>query len=133
MARETSLADRAVWAQKTVEGFDVDDKYKPALFYFLLAKGEQRPADSITRPSSRPRAREARETRRVSAPAELHSLFETGFFKEGKTIDQVTKRLADSGFHFGYETTNKALQRAKFLRGEGGKRDRKYYQRYPPP
>jgi hypothetical protein len=133
--RNSDLANLVKQAQSDAEASAVDDKYKPALFYYLLTQAPRLPQEIGTQatPSVRQHKRPAPVDKdRASAPAAIRSLYDDNFFNDGKTIKETSGRLARDGYHFGYETTKKALQRAQFLRAEGKKGSRKFFQRYPP-
>ena len=48
-----------------------------------------------------------------------------------KRLKEVVAQLDQRGFHFGNNATQKALQRAPFLRGEGKGRGSRYHRECP--
>jgi len=130
--KQKSLLERAQWAQKVAEESGLDEKYRPALFQVLLT------SETGSMPAEKPgsnRSVQPAKTKRVSritAPSALGQLYQAGFFAQGRSVQEITSELGRAGYHFGYETTVKALQRAVYLRGEGEVRSRRYYQKFPP-
>ncbi|MDE2590911.1 MAG: hypothetical protein KGL95_14745 [Patescibacteria group bacterium] len=59
-------------------------------------------------------------------------LYHDHFFKTGKTFSDVTKKLADDGFHFKGGSVQFALDSAEYLDRKGGKGNYHWLQKYPP-
>ncbi len=130
MTEEEDLSEAAKQAARFAERAEIDEKYKPALFLYALSRRVEPEAEDTTQ--SPPPTEPAASGGRVKTRDALRELFTSGFFSEGRSIDQVMGQLAALGYHFGYEATKKALQRSSFLRGEGNRSNRVFYQRYPP-
>ena len=130
--KQKGLLEKAQWAEKIVEESGLDEKYRPALFQVLLtSETGLMPAEKLgSRRSLQPP--KPKPASRVTAPSALGQLYQAGFFAQGRSVQEVTSELGRAGYHFGYETTVKALQRAVYLRGEGEVRSRRYYQKFPP-
>ena len=130
---ESSLLAEAMRIQTFTEKSGLQDKYKPMLFAALLRIGSPEAPGAEALPVQR-RKEIASPPRsgRNSAPSAVRALYAKGLFAQGKKIADVTAALSGEGFHFGYDTTLKALQRAPYLRAEGAKGNRRYFQRYPP-
>ena len=130
--KQKGLLEKAQWAEKIVEESGLDEKYRPALFQVLLT------SETAPMPAEKPghhRSVQPAKTKpalRITAPSALGQLYQARFFAQGRSVQEVTSELGRAGYHFGYETTVKALQRAVYLRGEGEVRSRRYYQKFPP-
>lgn len=61
----------------------------------------------------------------------VHLLWLQGFFKAGRTFEEIKKELSRQGYHFPDNRLGSALTRAKYLTKLGKRRSYRFIQRYP--
>jgi len=127
-----NIRECAKFAQEVANDVEIDEKYRPFLFLHILERYDGNIDVTSTPKVAQKEISKRKKNDQKTAPSIIFSLFNEGFFSEGKAISEILDRLRKDGFNFGNDNTRKALQRATYLRGEGNPHNRKYYQRIPP-
>jgi hypothetical protein len=132
MARlnERAVIEEATRLAKLIGESELPSEYRSVVLQHLLGS----PAASLDpAPSRSTLAVKAGSEATSPRPAsEIEKLWREGFFVPPKPSKDVITELDRRGFHFGASATQKALQRAPFLRGEGRGLGARYHQRAPP-
>jgi hypothetical protein len=63
----------------------------------------------------------------------VHLLWSQGFFKAGRTFEEIKKELSRQGYHFPDNRLSTALARANYLTKLGKRGSYRFIQKYPYP